>query len=54
MSLDWLCGIEKNVSPFGTIGGALGVIYDLTEVEGLKIDFTANDKMSNDVETPTE
>lgn len=54
VSLDWLCGIEKNVSPFGTIGEALGVIYDLTEVEGLKIDFTVNDKMSNDVETPTE
>ena len=54
VSLDWLCGIEKNVSPFGTIGEALSVIYDLTEVEKLKIDFNIHDHLPGDLETPTE
>ena len=54
VSLDWLCGIEKNVSPFGTIGDALGAVYDITEIEGLKIDFTIHDYLPNDIETPTE
>lgn len=54
VSLDWLCGIEKNVSSFGTMGDALSAVYDLVEVGGLKIDFTVNDHLPNDVETPTE
>lgn len=54
VSLDWLCGIEKNVSPFGTIGDALNALYDITEIEGLKIDFTIHDYLPNDIETPTE
>lgn len=54
VSLDWLCGIEKTAPSFGTMGEALGAVYNLTEVEGLKIDFTVNDHLPNDVETPTE
>lgn len=54
VSVDWLCGIEKSVSPFGTIGEALGAVYDLAEVEGLKIDFTVNDRLPNDTETSSE
>lgn len=54
VSIDWLCGIEKNVSPFGTIGESLGAVYNLAEVEGLKIDFTVNDRLPNDTETPSE
>lgn len=53
VSLDWLCGIEKNVSSFGTVGEALCAIYELTEIEGLKIDFTINDHLPNDIETPS-
>ncbi len=54
VSLDWLCGIEKTAPGFGTMGEALDAVYNLTEVEGLKIDFTVNDHLPNDVETPTE
>lgn len=54
VSLDWLCGIEKSVSTFGTMGDALSAVYDLAEVEGLKIDFTVNDRLPNDTETTTE
>lgn len=53
VSLDWLCGIEKSVSTFGTMGDALSAVYDLAEVEGLKIDFTVNDRLPNDTETET-
>lgn len=54
VSLDWLCGIEKTVSNFGTMGDALTAVYDLSEVEGLKIDFTINDRLPNDTETSDE
>ena len=54
VSLDWLCGIEKSVSAFGTMGDALSAVYDLAEVEGLKIDFKINDHLPNDTETATE
>lgn len=54
VSLDWLCGIEKTAPNFGTMGEALGAVYNLTETEGLKINFTVNDHLPNDVETPTE
>ena len=53
VSIDWLCGIEKNVSGFGTIGEALCAIYELAEIDGLKIDFTINDHLPNDTETPS-
>lgn len=53
VSIDWLCGIEKNVSGFGTVGEALCAIYELAEIEGLKIDFTINDHLPNDTETPS-
>ena len=52
VSMDWLCGIEKNVPGFGTMGEALSVIYDLAEIEGLRIDFTVNERLPNDTETP--
>lgn len=54
VSLDWLCGIEKNVSNFGTVGDALLAFCELTEIEGLKIDFTINDRLPNDTETANE
>ena len=54
VSIDWLCGIEKQSPAFGTVGEALGAVYNLAEVEGLKIDFNIHDKLPNDVETPTE
>lgn len=52
VSMDWLCGIEKNVPSFGTMGEALSAVYDLAEIEGLKIDFTVNDRLPDDTETP--
>ena len=52
VSIDWLCGIEKNVSSFGTVGEALCVVYELAEIAELKIDFTINDHLPNDIETP--
>lgn len=54
VSIDWLCGIEKNVSGFGTDGDALCAIYELAEIDGLKIDFTIHDHLPNDIETPSE
>lgn len=54
VSLDWLCSIDKNVSNFGTLGEALCTIYDLAEVEGLRINFTVNDRLPNDTETPSK
>lgn len=54
VSLDWLCGIEKTVSSFGTMGDVLTAVYDLAEAEGLKIDFTINDRLPNDTETANE
>ncbi len=51
VSVDWLCGIEKSVSTFGTLGETLSAVYDLAEIEGLKIDFTINDHLPNDMET---
>ena len=54
VSLDWLCGIEKSVSTFGTMGDALGAVYDLAEIAGLKIDFKINDHLPNDTETANE
>lgn len=54
VSLDWLCGIEKSVSTFGTMGDALGSVYDLAEIAGLKIDFKINDRLPNDTETSDE
>lgn len=54
VSLDWLCGIEKTVSSFGTMGDVLSAVYNLTEIEGLKIDFTINDRPQDDVENPTD
>ena len=54
VSIDWLCGIEKNVPSFGTVGEALSSIYDLAEIEGLKIDFTINDHLPDDTETEAE
>ncbi len=52
VSIDWLCGIEKKSPGFGTVGEALCAIYELAEIEGLKIDFTINDHLPNDIETP--
>lgn len=54
VSMDWLCGIEKSVPGFGTVGEALSAVYDLAEIDGLKIDFTINDHLPNDKETDTE
>lgn len=54
VSMDWLCGIEKSVPSFGTVGEALSAVYDLAEIEGLKIDFTINDNLPNDKETDSE
>lgn len=54
VSLDWLCGIEKSVSTFGTMGDALGSVYDLAEIAGLKIDFKINDHLPNDTGTANE
>lgn len=54
VSMDWLCGIEKSVPGFGTVGEALSAVYDLAEIEGLKIDFTINDHLPNDKETDSE
>lgn len=54
VSMDWLCGIEKSVPRFGTVGEALSAVYDLAEIEGLKIDFTINDHLPNDKETDSE
>lgn len=54
ISLDWLCGIENTAPSFGTVGKALEAVYDLAEVDGLKIDFTINDNLPNDTETETE
>ena len=50
--MDWLCGIEKSVPGFGTVGEALSAVYDLAEIEGLRIDFTINDRLPDDTETP--
>ena len=54
VSMDWLCGIEKSAPSFGTMGEALSAVYDLAEIEGLKIDFTIHDRLPNDTETDTE
>lgn len=54
VSLDWLCGVEKITPNFGTVGEALGTVYDLAEIDGLKIHFTIHDRLPNDIETPTE
>lgn len=54
VSLDWLCGIEKSVSTFGTMGDALESVYDLAEIAGLKIDFKINDHLPNDTGTANE
>lgn len=52
VSLDWLCGIEKSAPSFCTMGEALGAVYDLSEIEGLEIEFTVNDRLPDDIETP--
>ncbi len=36
------------------MGDALSAVYDLAEVEGLKIDFKINDHLPNDTETATD
>ena len=54
VSLDWLCGIEKNAPNFGTIGEALGAVYDLAEINGLKIDFTIQDNLPDDKENESD
>lgn len=54
VSLDWLCGIEKNVSDFGTVGDVLSAVCELAEIEGLKIDFTIHDKSQDDIEKPND
>lgn len=54
VSMDWLCGLERNTVKFDTVGDVIGAIYDMTEIEGLKIDFTVHDKLPNDIETETE
>ena len=49
VSLDWLCGIEKSAPSFCTMGEALGAVYDLSEIEGLEIEFTVNDRLPDDI-----
>ena len=34
------------------MGEALSSVYDLAEIDGLKIDFTVNDRLPDDTETP--
>ncbi len=54
VSMDWLCGTEKYVPKYNTMGDVLSTVCELTEIEGLKIDFTIHDHLPDDIETETE
>lgn len=51
VSIDWLCGVSREISPISNLGDFIQILFELDKAADLRFEIEVDDHLPNDTET---